>query len=210
MITLGQIINWERLSGKPFTEFDGESADDVAVLGYVCLGTREYTLKVYRDAATNSGAEILAAVAREATAEFAYISQFVVEADTKATPEQESKEKESITQIVGALIMNGVDGNFLLSRGLEDLEWICKAYERSQQSQMEISRYWTYIKLSPWIDRNKATSPGEFLPFTWEKAGKDAATISDKEQKIAAALFGTPAPGVEAVVYEYYDGTKQD
>lgn len=189
-------------------EFDGESVDDITVLGYVCLGTREYTLEVYRDAAKNSGADILAAVAREATAEFLYISQFVggVEADT--IPEKESEEKESITQIVGTMIMAGVDGNFLLSRGLEDLAWLCKAFQKEQQTTMEISRYWTYIKLSPWIDKTKAHNPGEFLPFSWEKAGKDAATITEKEKKIAAVLFGTP--NNDTVEYEYYDGTKQE
>lgn len=233
MVTVGNVVNWERLRGKRFADFDGENADDVITLGYVCNGTRDYTLALYRDALLNSGIKELEAVARKATAEFAYLAQFATPGGETSTPEgekaaeaTEKAENESITEIVGTLIMGGVDGDFLLSRGLEDLRWLSEAYHRESQRRMEFNRYWAYVQLSPWIDKTKAHNPGEFLPFEWEKAaGGNPSVITELETKVAAALFGdrikeTPGekPGgetagtvagedAEAVTYQTYDGT---
>ena len=185
MLTLSNIIEWEQLTGKKLQEYDGSSIDDMAALGYVQYeDRRKWTLAEYKDALMRAKEmKELESVARRAALEFRYIAQFTakVEADGE-------KSDESVTEICGQLITKGIDGNFLLSRGLEDLGWLTRAAQKHEQQQLENARFWAYLQLSPYIDKNKAKNAKEFLPFAWETL--ESSTITDMEKKLARAFFG--------------------
>lgn len=186
VITIGDVVTWERLRCRRFDEFDGDNMEDVAALGYVLLHTREYTFTAYLEAARGSAAHILDSVSATASAEFKYISQFVKQADA----DTESGERESITEIAGTLIMGGVNGVFLLSRGIEDLQWLCAAYQKHTRQEMENRRFWSYVQLSPWIDRQRTHNAREFMPFAWDSGTDNVSEISDFERKLAKAFWG--------------------
>ena len=189
MLTIENVIQWEQLTHKRLHDFDGGSVDDITALGYVQYADRhKYTLAEYRDALLSApNTKALESVARRAALDFKYIEQFTaaVEADKK---DGNLANDESVTEICGQLITGGIDGAFLLSRGLEDLRWLSQAALNHQQRVMENSRFWAYLQLSPYIDKNKAKNAKEFLPFEWESP-LDSDHITELEQKIAAALF---------------------
>ena len=188
MLTLANIIEWEQLTGKKLQEYDGSSIDDMAALGYVQYeDRRKWTLAEYKDALLLAKeTKELESVARRAALEFRYIAQF----NARRVEADDEKNDDSITDICGQLITNGIDGNFLLSRGLEDLGWLTRAACQHEQKAWENSRFWAYLQLSPYLDKNKVHNAKEFLPFAWE-APLESETITDMEKKIAAALFKT-------------------
>lgn len=188
MLTLANIIEWEQLTGKKLQEYDGSSIDDMAALGYVQYeDRRKWTLAEYKDALLLAKeTKELESVARRAALEFRYIAQF----NARRVEADDEKNDDSITDICGQLITNGIDGNFLLSRGLEDLGWLTRAACHHEQKAWESSRFWAYLQLSPYLDKNKVHNAKEFLPFAWE-APLESETITDMEKKMAAALFKT-------------------
>ena len=125
MLTLANIIEWEQLTGKKLQEYDSSSIDDMAALGYVQYeDRRKWTLAEYKDALLLAKeTKELESVARRAALEFRYIAQF----NARRVEADDEKNDDSITDICGQLITNGIDGNFLLSRGLEDLGWLTRA-----------------------------------------------------------------------------------
>lgn len=188
MLTLANIIEWEQLTGKRLQEYDGNSVEDMAALGYVQYAERrKWTFAEYREAIlTAKETKELESVARRAALEFRYIAQFNNTVEANASGE---KSTESVTEICGQLITNGIDGNFLLSRGLEDLRWLTRAAQQHEQRRLENSRFWAYLHLSPYIDKNKVKNAKEFLPFAWE-APLERDTITELDKKLAKAFFG--------------------
>lgn len=189
MLTIETIIEWEQLTGKRLQDFDTASVDDMAALGYVQHPERrKYTLAEYRDALLcATQVKELETMARQAAQEFKYIAQFR-RAHVEAVEQEEEPAEESMTEVAGQLITSGIDGNFLLSRGLEDLNWLCRAAQASQRRQMESARFWAFLQLTPYLDRDKIKNAKDFLPFNWETPPEDA-TITELEKKMAKALF---------------------
>lgn len=185
MLTIEDAIEWEQLTGKRLQDFDGASEDDMIALGYIQHPEhRSYTLTEYTDALTTApNLKELERVARKATLEFRYIAQF-----RRKAVEAGEASSESITDMAGQLITSGIDGNFLLKRGIEDLHWISKAAQQHQQHTLENARFWAYLQLSPYLDKDKVKNAKEFLPFEWE-APLERDTITELEKKMAEALF---------------------
>ena len=185
MITIGNILKWERLRKKAFNDFDEKDTDDILAIGYAMLDQREVSFEAYKDAALNSNAGIVAGVIKDLNAEIRYISQF-------QDPQDEASDqdaKQTVTEMVGALLFAGMDGNFLLGRGLEDLSWLLQTFDVSVRRKLEADRFWAFIGLLPYIDKSKYPNASTFLPFEWEGKAQAETEITDEEKAMAAAFL---------------------
>lgn len=106
--------------------------------------------------------------------------------DESSLKEIELGEK-SVTDYATTLIINyGVDANYVMYKmGIWELLPFYEAVDTKVKHDMQMERFWTYIKVCPHIDTKKVKSPEHLIPFEWEKAS----IKKRKEQDLKNNMF---------------------
>lgn len=79
--------------------------------------------------------------------------------------------EKTITDYATTLIINyGVDANYVMYKmGIWELLPFYEAVDTKVKHDMQMDRFWTYIKVCPHIDTKKVKTPEQLIPFEWEK-----------------------------------------
>lgn len=188
MITIGTIVKWEGLMHKSFSEYDTKDNKDLAALYYASLENREYTLDVYISAVleTEIGRKELLKFAHDVVINEEYIKQFI----WNKKDECSKGDPQSITDIVGDLILRGISPDWLLKCGLEYLVMLSDATVRFEKNRLEEIRTQLYIQMSPYTDRDKVKNVHDFMPFEWDSEQSSISKISDIDLDLANSFLG--------------------
>ena len=186
MIKIKHIVAFEQLTEKSFFALDDSNEDDVMTFAYI-ISEQRCELKIFKSLSKDNDRWLKKAV-EEINHDLRYINQFAHE---KEREREENEEKPMIGDIIGALVIDGVDARWLMDSGMEVLGWVWKAHiEKEKQLNMRL-RHWVKILLTPNLTKEgRKMSEKEFMPFAWEEEVKEKEDVTDKDLKIAKALFG--------------------
>lgn len=186
MIKIKHIVAFEQLTGKSFFALDDSNEDDVMAFAFI-ISEQRCEFKYFKSLSKTNNKWLKKAV-EEINHDLRYINQFSHEKERES---EENEEKPMIGDIIGALITDGVDARWLMDSGMEVLGWVWKAHiEKEKQLNMRL-RHWVKILLTPNLTKEgRKMSEKEFMPFAWEEEVKEKEDVTDKDLKIAKALFG--------------------
>lgn len=186
-LTIRAIIRWEQLNEKPFSALNYGDENDIVSLFYLCTqpDTIRTSLSEYKKELTDEALkEMVSDFEKQISIAFQF--QHITEKDT-----EESKDSDPvyIKDIVPILVMSGLDVHYALDEmELFDLPLYFKAYDQMIRHELESSRLWTFIQLSPHLSK-KIRNPQDLYPFSWEiEAQKEQ---SKKELENGMANFET-------------------
>lgn len=187
MIKIKHIVAYEQLTGKSFFALDDSDKDDVMAFAFI-ISEQRCELKIFKSLSKINDKWLKKAV-EEINHDLRYINQFSHESEHESE-ENKDEQKPLISDIIGTLITGGVDAHWLMDSGMEVIGWIWKSHiEREKQLNIRL-RHWVKILLTPNLTKEgRKMTEQEFLPFAWEET-KLKADVTDKDLKIAKALFG--------------------
>lgn len=182
----------EQLLGKPFGEFDLQTADDADMLVYSTLvanSSEAFTHSTY----TQLSKKVKTQALKKITTELAFLKQFstpevvevveVVEADDAG-----KKETPYMGEVAAALIMAGMGAHFVLyEMGLFELKDYLAALDAKIKNKFESNRLWTYYTILPHVDSKKLKSPRDLFLFPWEV--EQVQKEKDEELKRGEIMF---------------------
>lgn len=177
-LTMKAIIRWEQLNKKPFSLLDYTNEDEIVSLFYVCHQPDEIkiSLEEFRQGLKKKDAKSMVEDFQRQTS---------LAAQFQTAPKNKGKETTStqeatppyLKEIVPLLVMNGLDVRFALNdMELCDLPVFLQAYDVTVKNRLTEQRLWTYLQLSPHMERGK--TPKDMYPFDWEK---EEESISEDE-----------------------------
>lgn len=179
MITIGNIVLWERLTGRGFYSFNVGDAADMSTLLYV-MDSPDCELGTYESAlGATKGSELqrkIKAVAKD-------ISKFLQYA-SKITDADEPSEKSLVGDIVGQIIFAGQPAKDIFALDIDYLPYLSEQYAEKVKRSAEHDRNILFTLLSPYL--SQGTTPHSFMPLDW-----DESEISEEDISIAEFLFGT-------------------
>lgn len=199
-ITIKNIIRWEQLTGKPFGAFDTADEGDITALMYVTTPTSDTGYSSYEDYADaiRRAPQVVEDHVKEVNRYLAYMGQFNTpdkeeEADPMALPRDEKEAPTCISDVAMNLLYSGVNADYLMNDAeLCDLKMLGHGAEENVHRRMEEQRLWTYLGLSPYLDKN-CKGATDFYPFPWEEQGKPKPVTEDDMQMAEAILGGKEA-----------------
>ena len=164
-LTIKNIIKWERMRGKTFSEMSYANKEDVLTLLYVTSGKdNECTLSQYKEAVTRS--PILRKEIKEIEKESAILRQYEGE---RAETTGESKGNASVSEMAGLLAMAGIDTAYLMNEmRIDEIPVFMEAYERKRKEEMEQQRINTWFTILPHVNTKKLRRPQDLYTFPWE------------------------------------------
>ncbi|MDR2057636.1 MAG: hypothetical protein LBP83_05035 [Dysgonamonadaceae bacterium] len=165
-LTIRAIIKWEQLNRKPFASMNYADANDIASLFYTCTQSDEAGISL-SEFKKNLTDESLKEMIKNFEKQTAIASQFQAVSKKKI---EESKDSDPvyIKDLVPALVMNGLDVHFALDEmELYDIPIYLKAYDQKIRRELESSRLWAFIQVSPHLSK-KIKTPKDLYPFGWE------------------------------------------
>ena len=181
---IGDLIKWERLSGRSFAAFDAASEDDVVMLLYVTSGQDgSYTLDEYRRVYERSRHVMTSEVERMRRAG-KVMAQFAAGVAPAGGTDDEAAGGDGSARLADAayaLIADGMDAEYLLERlPLWELRPLAEAFAARRQaddekmkSAMTVWRLMAYWSVVPHVKRGAVKSPEALFRFPWEaEAGK--------------------------------------
>lgn len=188
-ITLRGIIASERITGKPFSEFDTSiDSPDIVILAYAMYAvyaSSPCTIDVYTDRM-----DITSNAYDNIFKQLLFISSIMPKNDT---PEDSDSDGETLTmsRLAAFLIVScGLDPHYVMDEmQLYEIKPIIDQIVVKRREQQEDKRFWTFQVVAPHIDAKKSgiNSLHDYLPFPWEEDRTD--DLSDEEvDKIFNAL----------------------
>lgn len=164
-LTIKNIIKWERIRGKAFSEMDYTNEEDMMTLLYATSGKdNEYTLSQYKEAVARS--PILRKEIKEIEKESAILRQY--EGKREETT-GESKGNASVSEMAGLLAMAGIDTAYLMNEmRIDEIPVFMEAYERRRKEDMEQQRINTWFTMLPHVNTKKLKRPQDLYTFSWE------------------------------------------
>ena len=165
-LTIRAIIKWEQLNQKPFSSMNYSDENDIVSLFYVCKLPDEagMSLSEFKKNLTDDSIKEMITDFEKQTliaSQFQPISKKKIE---------ESKDSDPvyIKDLVPLLVMNGLDVHFALDEmELYDIPIYLKAYDQKIRHELESSRLWAFIQVSPHLSK-KIKTPKDLYPFGWE------------------------------------------
>lgn len=181
-LNIKSIINYERLTGKPFSEFRG-SEEDVLPLLYCMLVSNNDFKRTYQETVEFlfTDEKFVEEINQRLQQIFLFESQFFnkEEVDEKSpsqnnTPNKEESNKVYIYQLVPILVMDcNLDINYVLNEmHYAEIDSYIKYRDDKNKNRLEEKRLFTYLSIMPHINAKKL-SVNELLPFSWEKEEKE-------------------------------------
>ena len=198
-ITIKNIIRWEQLRGKTFSEFDTSDTDDVIALMYVTTPDKTLGGSLFETywEVVQQRPKLVEKHSDEISRYLDYINQFSAKAEQEPedpmalhTEESEKPDKTSIGDVAMNLLYSGVDAHYLMDEAeLCDLPMLGKGAEERMHRRMEESRLWTYLSLQPYIsEKDKIRRASDLYPFPWEEKGKPV-IVSDEDMAMAESIL---------------------
>lgn len=179
MITIGNIILWERLTGRGFYSFNVGDAADMSTLLYV-IDSPSCELWAYENAlSATKGSELqrkIKTVAKDIRKFLQYAS--------KDSDGGEPSDKSLVGDLVGQIIFSGQPASELFALGIDYLPFLSEQYAEKVKRNAEHDRNMLFTLLSPYL--SQGTTPHSFMPLEW-----DESEISEEDISIAEFLFGT-------------------
>lgn len=180
-LNIKSIINYERLTGRPFSEFRG-SEEDVLPLLYCMLVTNNDFKRTYQETIQYlfTDEKFVEEINQRLQQIFLFESQFFNQEVNKEIPSQidtqnkEEQPKVFIYQLVPILVMDcNLDINYVLNQmHYSEIDSYIKYRDDKNKNRLEEKRLFTYLTIMPHINAKKLTV-NELLPFSWEKEEKE-------------------------------------
>lgn len=168
-LSIKAIIRAEMIMSKPFTEIDYTDIDDLMKLLYCTVLANNSILFTFEEFKVIAGNEKqLVAMLKEIEKANLVMGQFTKPSGNDA--EGGSGESQYTKDLIGMLIMAGVDANFAMNEmEISDIPVFLEAYEKKRREEMEASRLWTFLNVAPHIDTKKIKSAKDLMLFPWEE-----------------------------------------
>lgn len=180
-LNIKSIINYERLTGKPFSEFSG-SEEDVLPLLYCMLVSNNDFKRTYEETIEFlfTDEKFVEEINSRLQQIFLFESQFFNQEVNKELPSQnntqnkEESNKVFIHQLVPILVMDcNLAINYVLNEmHYSEIDSYIKYRDDKNKNRLEEKRLFTYLTIMPHINAKKLTV-NELLPFSWEKEEKE-------------------------------------
>ena len=181
-LNIKSIINYERLTGKPFSEFNG-SEEDVLPLLYCMLVSNNDFKRTYQETIEYlfTDEKFVEEINSRLQQIFLFESQFFnkEEVDEKSPAQNNTQNKEEsnkvyIYQLVPILVMDcNLDINYVLNEmHYSEIDSYIKYRDDKNKNRLEEKRLFTYLTIMPHINAKKLTV-SELLPFSWEQEQKE-------------------------------------
>lgn len=181
-LNIKSIIFYERLTGRPFSEFRG-SEEDVIPLLYCMLVSNNDFKRTYQETIEYlfTDEKFVEEINQRLQQIFLFESQFFNNQDINKeihtknnTPNKEEQPKVYIYQLVPILVMDcNLDINYVLNEmHYSEIDSYIKYRDDKNKNRLEEKRLFTYLTIMPHIN-SKKLSVNELLPFSWEKEEKE-------------------------------------
>lgn len=189
--SLYAISLYEKMSGHSFLKLK-ENPDDILPLMYCCLiaHPENGVHDTYNTVVSNFISKHLSELIVDFETETKLLDQFVSKAeksedketvDSSVDASPEEKEPMPLSKVIPILIMDcGLTPDFVLHElHYSMIDDYIQNYISRKRSQMEESRFWTWLTVLPHVDGKKIDSPEKLIPFSWET---DEKSVKIKEQ----------------------------
>lgn len=179
-LNIKSIINYERLTGRPFSEFRG-SEEDVIPLLYCMLVSNNDFKRTYEETIEYlfTDEKFVEQINSRLQKIFLFESQFFNKEENKEIPTEintpnKEQSKVFIHQLVPILVMDcNLDINYVLNEmHYSEIDSYIKYRDDKNKNRLEEKRLFTYLTIMPHIN-SKKLSVNELLPFSWEKEEKE-------------------------------------
>ena len=181
-LNIKSIINYERLTGRPFSEFRG-SEEDVLPLLYCMLVSNNEFKRTYQETIEYlfTDEKFVEEINQRLQQIFLFESQFFNNQDINKeipsqnnTPNKEEQPKVFIYQLVPILVMDcNLNIDYVLNEmHYSEIDSYIKYRDDKNKNRLEEKRLFTYLTIMPHINAKKL-SVNELLPFSWEKEEKE-------------------------------------
>lgn len=181
-LNIKSIINYERLTRKPFSEFNG-SEEDVIPLLYCMLVSNNDFKRTYQETVEFlfTDEKFVEEINQRLQQIFLFESQFFnkEEVDEKSLSQNNTQNKEEpnkvyIYQLVPILVMDcNLNIDYVLNEmHYSEIDSYIKYRDDKNKNRLEEKRLFTYLTIMPHINAKKL-SVNELLPFSWEKEEKE-------------------------------------
>ena len=169
-LNVKSICYFEKITGKSFFSF---SEEDVMYLLYACFLINNPETKISYN--VFMGIMQNEQIAKWASTQFqdalSLVHQFNKSIDEQKEEKFSMEQTSNMTDFATSLIIDyGMDAKYVMyEMDIWELEEYFEAVNTHIKRDMEMERFWTYIKVLPHIDSKKCKSPEALVPFDWEK-----------------------------------------
>ena len=197
-LNIKSICYFEKISGKSFFSFTEE---DVVHLLYATFlinnPETNITLSVFTGIMENE--QIAKWIVTKYQEILSNMSQFNQEQEENQENKFSMESTNTMTDFATSLIIDyGMDARYVMyDMDIWEIQEYYEAVNTHIKREMELERFWTYIKVLPHIDSKKCKSPEKLVPFDWEKEDKKKKANQELENNrfaiqnmIGKSIFG--------------------
>lgn len=181
-LNIKSIIYYERLTGKPFSTFNGGEEDVVPLLYCMLVANNDFK-RTYEETIKYlfTDEKFVEQINSRLQKIFLFESQFFnKEEENKEIPSQintqnkEESNKVFIHQLVPILVMDcNLNIDYVLNEmHYSEIDSYIKYRDDKNKNRLEEKRLFTYLTIMPHINAKKLTV-SELLPFSWEQEQKE-------------------------------------
>lgn len=182
MIKIKNIIRYEQLTGKSFSDFDNSDEDDVMALLY-CIELPNGSFEQFKNA-SKIAKKALSESLKNINECMELINQFSEtkkEDSLENEKENDTKSHEKVSIIAASLIFGGVDAHFVMEElEIQDLPLFVKGLENKNKAKMENDRLWTFYNILPHVGKG-ISKPQDLMVFPWEADTEKAEALKNIE-----------------------------
>lgn len=200
-LNLKSICYFEKISGKSFFKL---SEEDVLYLLYATFIINNPEINMTFNVFTGL-MEINETISKWMVTKYQDILTVVYQFNETKEGNKEDKftmeQSHTMTDFVTSLVIDyGMDARYVMyDMSIWEIPEFYEAVNTHIKKEMELERFWTYIKVLPHIDGKKCKSPDKLVPFDWEKEDKKKKQNQDLENNrfaiknmIGKNIFGEP------------------
>lgn len=169
-LNIKSICYFEKITGKSFFNFDEE---DVLTLIYATFLTNNpdtnITYSVFEGILGNEQ------ISKWMIGKYQDVLSVVYQFNKSQEEVKEDKfimeNSSTMTDFATSLVIDyGMDAKYVMyDMDIWELQEYYEAVNTHIKREMEMERFWTYIKVMPHIDIKKCKGPEQLVPFDWEK-----------------------------------------
>lgn len=190
-LSIKAIIRAEQILSKPFTDIDYTNIEELTKLLYCTVLSNNPVLFTFKEfQAITENEKQLSAMIKEIEKANLVLEQF--SRVTMAQNVETTGESPYIKDLVGMLVMSGLDAHYVMNEmEISDIPIFIEAYEKKKREEMEASRLWTFLSIIPHIDTKKVKLPKDLMMFPWEEeeVQKVAEETLLRDKEIAEKFF---------------------
>lgn len=215
MISIGALMRWERLTGKPFGGFDMTDADDFLTLCYVAGGQDErgHTLATYKDIAEKQP-KLLRNEMDALRRALGVMAQYAAADKGADAGGRKGGAPQPLAAVVYALAAAGADLEYVTERlPLWELPALAEAYDARERAMAEARRRDTWLAMIPHVKRGALRRASDLYALPWDGAAAERAKENIRKNEAAFREFmagGGMPQGVEWRTHPAFARNKQD